>query len=217
MKYITPADVGISDDRAAHIARGSAEPGTDYKTAYGTDLRMPADGVVSYVEYGNGAPGGRRVRITCGDEWIDLIHLSAVNARVGDRVAAGQTGVCRSGASGFGRDWYYGPHVHVTRRRIGAPYRDTLDFQTVAGNPSTAGKPAPTPIEHLLGSENDMIWIAKLGLAYYLIVPQGGGKPRAVQLGSDGYNPTEPYAKIPQISFDSDWSQNKLRQAVDGL
>lgn len=80
-----------------------------------------------------------------------------------------------------------------------------------------APTPTPNPITQLNGSENEMIWIARVREAYYLVVPQGGGKPRAVQLGGVGYQPSEPYAKIPQINFEDDWSIDKLRQAVDGL
>lgn len=143
--YITPADVGISDDRAAHVARKSLEPGTDFKTRYGTDLRMPADGTVVYVDNNPAGAEGRRLQINLDDgRVVDLIHLHRVNVRVGARVSRGQKGVCQSGASGYGKDNYYGPHVHVTlRARPGLPFSTTLDFMAFVGNADVPPFPLP--------------------------------------------------------------------------
>lgn len=135
MGYVTPADVAVSDTRAGHVARGSKEPGTDYATAYGTDLRAPEDGIIINVDHNNGGAEGRRIsfEITSGErtgEVIDWIHLSKIMMSVGQRIGKGTKGIALSGASGFGVDWYYGPHVHVTRRaRRGLPFSQTLDFQ----------------------------------------------------------------------------------------
>jgi hypothetical protein len=218
--YLTPADVAVSDNRQDHLDRDSAEPGTDYKTAYGTDLRAPFDGVVIGVDHDNGGAEGRRITFLLDNgEVIDWIHLSQILVSVGFRFRRGQRGLALSGASGFGRDWYYAPHVHVTRRtRRGLSYRQTVDFEDLTRDPTPAANTAQTPpIAQLLGSDHEMIWIARVRAAYYLIVPQGSAKPRAVQLGGVGYNPTEPYAKIPQINFEDDWSIDKLRQAVEGM
>ncbi|KTS09031.1 M23 family metallopeptidase [Microbacterium testaceum] len=149
MGYITPADVGISDDRAAHIARGSKEPGTDYKTAYGTNLRIPDDCEVIGVDHSNDGAEGRRLflLILANGETIDWIHLSRIAVRVGDRLTRGQLDAAWSGASGFGDDWYYDPHVHVTRRaRRGLPYSQTLDFEdAIGGEAPASATPGTTP------------------------------------------------------------------------
>jgi hypothetical protein len=148
MGYTTPADVGISDDRAAHIARGSKEPGTDYKTAYGTDLRAPGAGRVIGVDHSNDGAEGRRLTFLMDNgEVIDWIHLSSISVGVGARVSPGQTGIARSGASGFGEDWYYGAHLHVTRRaRQGLSYSQTLDFEdAIGGEAPASATPGTTP------------------------------------------------------------------------
>jgi hypothetical protein len=162
MGYITPADVGVSDNRAAHVARGSAEPGTDYMTAYGTDLRAPGWGRVIGVDRSPDGPEGRRLTFLMDNgEVIDWIHLSQIMTNVNEPIAPGLKGLALSGGSGWGRDRYYDPHVHVTRRaRIGLPYRQTLDFEDAidrGGAPASAGPSASTPnATPILSEEDDM-------------------------------------------------------------
>lgn len=140
--YITPADVGISDNRAAHIARGSREPGTDYRTAPGTDLRVPGNGVVRLVDTNPGGAEGRRLSFQMDDgKVIDWLHLSRIMVGNGQRVTRGQTGVALSGGSGFGKENYYGSHVHVTlRANAGMPYSNTLNFENYVGSPADISK-----------------------------------------------------------------------------
>lgn len=221
MSYCTPADVGISDDRAAHLARGSAEPGTDYKTAYGTDLRAPGGGRIIGVDHSPGGPEGRRLTFLMDNgEVIDWIHLSGISASPGQRVEWGQTGIARSGASGFGRDWYYGPHLHVTRRaRVGLPYSQTLDFEdALGGAPAPAATPAPTPIATPNSEEETMKpFIAMLpGGRWALVLPQGNGKPKAVTLqGNAGARAVALYGE--PIPFDEAVARDSLALAVDGV
>src|SRR5690606_1236049 len=71
---------------------------------------------------------------------VDWIHLASIQAKVGQRVRRGQRGVSRSGASGYGKDWHYDPHVHVTlRARRGLPYTNTLDFEHYIGGAAAGG------------------------------------------------------------------------------
>lgn len=142
MSYLAPAEVGISDNYAAHIARDSAEPGTDYKTAYGTDLRVPAKGKIIVADRSNEGAEGRRLSILLDDgRVVDWIHLASIQASVGDRVSRGQRGVAKSGASGFGKDRRYGPHVHVTlRARRGLPFEQTLNFENFLGTQSAGAR-----------------------------------------------------------------------------
>ena len=71
---------------------------------------------------------------------VDWIHLASIQAWPGMRFGRGQRGLARSGASGFGNDWHYGPHVHVTlRARQGLSYRDTLDFEAYVDGGSSGG------------------------------------------------------------------------------
>jgi hypothetical protein len=131
MGYVTPADVGVSDNWQDHINRNSAEPGTDYMTEYGTDLRMPGDGVIARVDNNPGGAEGRRLQLYMDNgQVIDFIHGYWIHGSEGQRVSQGQTGIFISGASGWGEDYYYGAHVHVTLRAdTGKPFKDTLDFE----------------------------------------------------------------------------------------
>jgi murein DD-endopeptidase MepM/ murein hydrolase activator NlpD len=131
MGYVTPADVDVSDNWQDHKDRDSAEPGTDYKTAYGTDCRMPGDGYIWLIDNSNSGAEGKRLQLIMDNgQIIDFIHASYIYGFNGQRVLKGQRGIFFSGASGYGNDWYYGPHVHVTlRAHSGLPFSDTLDFE----------------------------------------------------------------------------------------
>ncbi|MCJ1709220.1 M23 family metallopeptidase [Microbacterium sp. VKM Ac-2923] len=220
MSYITPADVGVSDDRDAHLARDSAEPGTDYKTAYGTDLRAPGDGRVIGVDHSNDGPEGRRLTFLMDNgEVIDWIHLAEITVKVNTRIRAGQLGIALSGASGFGKDRHYAPHLHVTRRaRIGLPYRTTLDFEHAIVRPSTASTPSPAdPAATPKKKEYPDMFYAIVGeqdnAPWYLVIPQGNAKPRAVILGANAIKGGD----APVIEFKWDASIQGLKGAVDGI
>jgi hypothetical protein len=142
--YVTPADVSISSSWQDHKSRNppSKEPGTDFNTPYGTDIRMAESGVIVITDNDNGGAEGRRLELIMDNgEVIDYLHLSKIMGKWNQRVKKGQTGIALSGASGNGSDWYYGPHVHVTRRATtGMPYASAIDFMlAVGGNPSGGG------------------------------------------------------------------------------
>ena len=82
MGYVTPADVDVSDNWQDHVNRNSFSPGTDYKTAYGTDCRMPASGVVVIANNGTNTNGdGRKLRLHCDDgRELDMLHASRITA-----------------------------------------------------------------------------------------------------------------------------------------
>lgn len=151
--YVVPANVPVSCNWRCHKDRpngGSPEPGTDYATAYGTDLAMAGDGRVAIVDNSAGGGEGRRLSINLDDgRRVDYIHLSRIRVSVGDRVRRGETGVCNSGASGYGNDWYYGAHVHVSLwERPGMPYRDTIDFEKYVGTPTPPPSKGDTVIAY---------------------------------------------------------------------
>jgi murein DD-endopeptidase MepM/ murein hydrolase activator NlpD len=135
MGYATPADVGISDNWYDHVNRGSKEPGTDYKTAFDTNLRMAADGYVAGIDHSPNGAEGRRLTLNLDDgKCVSYIHLQGINAYHGMPVKRGQTSVAWSGASGYGNNWYYDPHVHVTLwERPGMAYADTINFENYVG------------------------------------------------------------------------------------
>jgi murein DD-endopeptidase MepM/ murein hydrolase activator NlpD len=131
MGYVTPADVAVSDNWQAHVDRNSKEPGTDYMTEFGTDLRMPGNGVITKVDNDPNGAEGRRLEMTMDNgQVIDFIHGYWIHGYPGQRISKGQYGIFISGASGYGQDYYYGAHVHVTLRATqGLPYSNTLDFE----------------------------------------------------------------------------------------
>lgn len=128
--YLPPCDAKITDTYQGHKRRGSKEPGTDYGCAYGTPLVAPYAGRVSVVDNNNGGAEGRRVSIDLDDgRRVSFIHCSKIIVSLGQRVSKGQH-IANSGASGFGKDWYYGPHVHVSLWPApGMAYSQTIDFE----------------------------------------------------------------------------------------
>lgn len=70
--------------------------------------------------------------------------------------------------------------------------------------------PLPNP---LIEQDMQEMFVANVKGSFFLIVPQGTGKPRAVVLGADaGLN-----GSIPVVNFTWDASIDQLRAAVDGI
>jgi secretion/DNA translocation related TadE-like protein len=119
LDFAFPCDEhGVSDDWAAHVARGSAG-GTDYVAPYGSEVRAMAGGVVTVTDSTTSGSGGRYVRIDHGpmgqyaSVQTESLHLSEILVSVGQAVTRGEV-IARSGASGFGSDHGYGPHLHIS-------------------------------------------------------------------------------------------------------
>lgn len=104
-----------------HKARNppSVNPGTDYANPIGTPVWAVADGVVTDGDNSISGSGGRVMHIdhTALGTSSDFLHLSAIQVNVGDHVVQGQQ-VALSGASGFGSETYYGPHLHISYRTV---------------------------------------------------------------------------------------------------
>lgn len=129
MGYLAPA-APISCSWQCHKDRNppSSEPGTDYGTAYGTPLGSPGAGVVIDLKSSNSAATGRYVTIQLDDgNTIRCLHLSAIYVSIGQRVGRGDT-IAATGASGYGSDWGYGAHVHITLWLGPAWATPTVDF-----------------------------------------------------------------------------------------
>lgn len=106
----------VSDTFNDHMARGSVNPGTDYTCSYGSKVFSVSGGVVTSVGTNNSGSGGRVIHVNHDDgSGADYLHLAEVHVRKGDRVYQG-TQLGLSGASGNGKDWYYGPHLHISYR-----------------------------------------------------------------------------------------------------
>lgn len=115
--YIWPADpqvYGISDNFAAHIARGSAEPGVDVMTPVGAPLWAPGPGTVTAVQDSPAGATGRYVTfVTDAGDWFRFLHNSSIVVSVGQHVEQAQL-LAYTGGSGFGSEAYYGPHSHIS-------------------------------------------------------------------------------------------------------
>ena len=133
MGYTRPVDAPITDDFQDHVDRDSSEPGVDYACAYGTPVRAVYSGTVTSIKHDNSSGMGRYVQYLLDDgKETRSIHLSEVWAWVGQRVTEGQH-LGLSGASGYGNDYYYGPHLHQTLWPGRAWQSDTIDFELYVG------------------------------------------------------------------------------------
>jgi murein DD-endopeptidase MepM/ murein hydrolase activator NlpD len=117
MNYIYPtASRTVSDSFADHVDRGSVNPGTDYVLAAGGEVRSIAAGKVVVADGNPDGSGGRTITVYHDDgSSADYLHLNALSVSVGQRVAQGQR-LGFSGGSGYGKNDYYGAHLHITFR-----------------------------------------------------------------------------------------------------
>jgi murein DD-endopeptidase MepM/ murein hydrolase activator NlpD len=167
--YLPPANVNISDDYTAHVKRNSAEPGTDYETPYGTPVFAAHDGVVTLVDPSYSGADGARVTIKLNDgRVVSYIHLSAVKVKRGDKVKRG-TVLGLSGASGYGKARYYGPHVHVSLwDSEGLPYKATIDFERFVSTNSKEDEEMIINIQGKAGVRRGGSFYIKDGAATFL-------------------------------------------------
>lgn len=152
MSLIYPCDAhGVSDTFAIHVERGSVNPGTDYVAGYGSTVYAVATGTVTDADSSTGGSGGRTIHVDHDDgSGADYLHLSSVAVRVGQRVAQGNI-IGRSGASGYGQEWYYGPHLHISYRRNhshGYGNVGNLDFDALIRSQITPASADVTPINN---------------------------------------------------------------------
>ncbi|WP_431976687.1 M23 family metallopeptidase [Micromonospora haikouensis] len=186
----------------------SGEPGTDYAVGTGTPVMAAANGTIRYVKTDTSTATGRVVGMAHDDgNYTRHLHLSSITVSTGQRVSRGQT-IAYSGASANGSEYGVGPHVHTSLwLNTASPtnFGATADFENHAGDATT---PDPTD------QEVDDVFIANVKGSWYLVVPQGTGKPRAVVLGGDS---NAAASGLPVLNFSWDPSINALRAAVDGI
>lgn len=150
MGYALPSNTSyVSCSWQCHRNRPtpSTEPGTDYASAFGSPLYAVGAGRVVDVKRSNSGATGRYVTIDLDDgRRTRSLHVQEIWVSVGQRVGRGQQ-IGKTGASGFGSDWYYGPHVHQTLW-AGWYYafgpNATIDFAPYVG-PVDPPKPPPPP------------------------------------------------------------------------
>jgi murein DD-endopeptidase len=186
----------------------SGEPGTDYAVGVGTPVMAAANGTIRFVKTDTSTATGRVVGMAHDDgNYTRHLHLSRIIVSTGQRVSRGQT-IAYTGSSANGSDSGVGPHVHTSLwLNTGSPtnFGATVDFENHVGDVT-----APNPPDQ----EVDEVFIANVKGNWYLVVPQGTSKPRAVVLGGDS---NAAASGIPVLNFSWDPSINALRAAVDGI
>ncbi|WP_176308648.1 M23 family metallopeptidase [Micromonospora sp. NBS 11-29] len=209
--YLRPCgNVRISSSWQDHRNRTppSGEPGTDYAVGTGTPVMAATNGTIRYVKTDTSTATGRVVGMAHDDgNYSRHLHLSAIAVSTGQRVSRGQT-IAYTGASANGSDQGVGPHVHTSLwLNTGSPtnFAATVDFENHVGDVATPNPP---------DQEVDEVFIANVKGSWYLVVPQGTGKPRAVVLGGDS---NAAGSGLPVLNFTWDPSINALRAAVDGI
>ena len=144
--FIRPTKVNkISAGFEAHKNRTppSVNPGTDYPAIIGTNVVAAADGVVVAVKTSTSGATGRYVVVDHGKGWLtEYLHLSRVLVKPGQRVKQGKH-IAESGASGFGREFGYPPHLHVSVRHNGRMLSPigNKDFEALLKSQKKADKP----------------------------------------------------------------------------
>jgi len=113
----------------------SVNPGVDFGVAYGSAVNAAAAGRVELTDNVPDGSGGRMVYIRHSDgSQTQYLHLSEILVSVGQQVAQGQL-IAKSGASGFGSNYGYAPHCHVSLYIGGV----NVDFMQHVANISSAG------------------------------------------------------------------------------
>ena len=121
--WIRPVEGKITDSFEGHKnrAKPAANPGIDYGVAFGTGVKAVADGVVSGVVPTFTGSGGRMIFLDFpSGHRADYLHLSRIDVLQGQEVKQGQI-IGLSGASGLGKEYGYGPHLHFSFRVGGRP------------------------------------------------------------------------------------------------
>jgi murein DD-endopeptidase MepM/ murein hydrolase activator NlpD len=152
-RFILPvgaARVSPNGTWSGHRARKppSVNPGTDYEVPRGTAVRAAHGGRVVHAQSTYAGSGGRLVYLRSLDGGrsteTQYLHLDRVDVRIGQVVNQGDI-LGLSGASGFGKTNYYGPHTHVTLLLDGRNVDFAANFAASASLDSTPiGNDMPT-------------------------------------------------------------------------
>ncbi len=175
--YLRPCgDVRISSSWQGHKNRNppSSEPGTDYAVITGTQIRAAANGVVVDRKDSTTTATGRYLALRADDgNYIRYLHLQSSTVPLGARVTRGQV-IAYSGASGFGTDTGYGPHVHVSLWIGGTPlqqgFTNSVDFESYV-DPGPYPPPPEDPVP--LHKSTKYTWNAAIPEGAWAKIPLG--------------------------------------------
>jgi murein DD-endopeptidase MepM/ murein hydrolase activator NlpD len=214
--YSYPTDVHtVTDTFQDHVNRGSVNPGTDYAVAMHSPVHSVAAGIVTDADSTYNGSGGRVVHVDHDDgSGVDYLHLSLISVNVGERVSQGSL-IGLSGASGYGSDNYYGPHLHISFRynhSHGYSNVGNVDFDALMKSQTTVqGVSAPLPPVNR--EEYEMKYQAvtssldgRIG-AGYIYVQSANGPLRAVD-NSEGS------AIIESGEFIARWNGDDIRSLI---
>lgn len=173
------------------------------------------------IDRGEGVRGRFEFHSHCADPGV----WPGAEVRPGDRLARNAGMNERPGLIDGSHD-----HIVISDWSDGAwntnrPTYDPAPFIRAALDAAAPKPPKPAPVfMPPTEGDNPEMFIAKIkngkgenDFAYYLVVPQGNGKPRAILLGSEGYRDNVKDAPIPIIGFVWQPSIDSLRVAVEGL
>lgn len=168
--YVYPcATTNVSDSFDDHVDRGSPNPGTDYTAGYGAPVYAVAAGTILVADSSNDGGGGRCINVAHDDgTGADYLHLSVI-VLGGGRVEQGEV-IGYSGASGYGDDWYYGPHLHLSFRpnhSTGFYDAGNLDFHAIMSSAPGGGGHAPMEEDTMIRIQSPSRGIALVGPGYY--------------------------------------------------
>lgn len=203
----------VSCDWDCHKKRGSTG-GEDRIHPAGSPVLAPYDCVVTYGKYSDGAS---YVQFKYDNGYAHrALHIQS-GGRVanGTRVSEGTRVAYSDGRRGtFGAGTSTGQHVHF--HGVTSDGNSRMKWQDVPApyTPKPTGGSSSTlkNIEPEGYPEMFYAVIKKTG-AWYLVVPQGNAKPKAVILGANAIKGGD----LPVIEFEWEASVNALRSAVDGI
>lgn len=184
--YKYPCTVtSVSDSFADHVDRGSVNPGTDYMAGYGDTVVAVAAGTVTDASNDNGGGGGRTIHVNHDDgTGADYLHMSSVGVSPGQWVAAGAR-LGASGGSGYGEDWYYGPHLHISFRpnhSTGYGNNGNQDFDAIMRAQGT------TPAPPSSGKDDTEMRIASVPNGTIALVGEYTGQKYTSASGNQGFS-----------------------------
>lgn len=174
-----------------------------------SEIRAVDGGLVTFSGWLNNAAGWT-VAVDIGGGVTHLYMHNAINhvAR-GFRVTEGQL-LATMGRSGnaTGNCLHFEVRVNGTSVEPLQWVRERLPNPAPAGGGSTNQGGTASPHFEI----GDDMFIAIRGSHWFLIVPQGNGKPQAVAIGGQ-----DKIEGIPKVTFNWDNSWNRLRSVVSGL
>jgi murein DD-endopeptidase MepM/ murein hydrolase activator NlpD len=148
--WIRPVEGKITDSFEGHKnrAKPAVNPGIDYGVAFGTGVKAVADGIVSGIVSTFTGSGGRMIFLDFpSGHRADYLHLSRIDVLQGQEVKQGQI-IGLSGASGLGKEYGYGPHLHFSFRVGGRPTMGAgnLDYEAFLTQQGVAPAAPKAPV-----------------------------------------------------------------------